>query len=284
MRRLPPWIRASLKTDKAYGQVCGLLADLDLHTVCASAQCPNRHECWNKGTATFMIMGDVCTRNCTFCAVQSGAPQPLDPGEPRQVAQAAQSMRLNHVVITSVTRDDLPDGGAAFFAECIQALRETLPSVSVEVLVPDFGGQTASIDAVLAARPDVFNHNMETVRRLQPIVRSQADYARSLGVLRHAASREPAVLVKTGLMVGLGETMDELNETMRDILATGCSMLTIGQYLAPSRAHQPVVDYLEPDVFRVLRETALDLGFRAVASAPLVRSSYKADELMRQAR
>jgi len=273
----------SLKTDKAYSQVSGLLFDLDLHTVCASAHCPNRHECWNRGTATFMILGNVCTRNCTFCAVESGNPDFVDPEEPMRIAQAAVSMNLKHVVITSVTRDDLPDGGAGHFSACVQAVRELLPNASVEVLTPDFQGSEASIDCVLASSPDVFNHNVETVSRLQPVIRPQAAYNRSLEVLRYAASASSAAKVKSGLMVGVGETRDELNQTMQDICDTGCSILTIGQYLSPSRSHPPVEEYLSPECFEQLSDMAYSIGFSAVASAPLVRSSYQAEELLRKA-
>jgi lipoic acid synthetase len=284
MKRLPPWIRSTLKTDAGFGGVQDLLAANDLHTVCKSAHCPNRHECWNAGTATFMILGDVCTRNCSFCAVAHGEGGELDPGEADALVEAARAMELRHVVITSVTRDDLPDGGSSVFAEVIGKLHAAIEGVSVEVLTPDFKGCREDLDRVLDAGPDVFNHNLETVRRVQADVRPQAGYDRSLAVLKHAAARPGQIIVKSGLMVGLGETREELREAMRDLRAAGCQCLTLGQYLAPSRQHYPVQRFVSPEEFEEYRSWAEEDGFLAIASGPLVRSSYKADEMLRTVR
>ncbi len=253
-----------------------------LNTVCQGAQCPNQHECFGRGTATFMILGDTCTRNCRFCAVGHGRPAPVDEGEPARVAEAAATMKLKHVVVTSVTRDDLPDGGAAIFAQTIQALRASLPEASVEVLIPDFKGEAAPLAAVLEAHPDVLNHNLETVRRLQAVIRPQADYERSLGVLRAAAAWRGrlAVRVKSGLMVGLGETDAEIEEAMKDLRAAGVVFLTIGQYLAPSPSHAAVDRFVPPEQFEAFGRKALEIGFTGVASAPLVRSSYRAERML----
>ena len=283
MPRLPPWIRQPLRTDQHYGSVQQVLANLSLHTVCRSAHCPNQQECWNRGTATFMILGDTCTRACQFCNVTTGRPAAPDPGEPQRLAEAVQKMQLRHVVITSVTRDDLPDGGAGHFAATIAAVRAALPGALIEVLTPDFGGAPAALDSVLAARPDVFNHNLETVRRLQPDVRPQANYERSLGVLRHAAAFQPKPAVKSGLMVGLGETDDELLEALRDLRAAGCELLTVGQYLRPRHGKREVARFVTPEAFAELEQAARALGFRAVAAGPLVRSSYRAEELTQAA-
>lgn len=277
--RLPPWIRVRVPSRGTASAVSDLLSQAALHTVCQGAQCPNQHECFNRGTATFMILGEVCTRDCLFCAVKGGRPAPVDPGEPERVAGTAARLGLRHVVVTSVTRDDLPDGGAGVFAATIAALRARLPEARVEVLVPDFQGRTADIDTVLAARPDVFNHNLETVRRLQLAVRPAADYERSLAVLRRAAAAAPSVAVKSGLMVGLGETDDELLEAIADLRKAGCELLTIGQYLAPSRRHAPVQRFVAPEQFAGYARQATAMGFRGVASGPMVRSSYQADRL-----
>lgn len=281
--RLPPWIRQPLRTDRHYGSVQQVLSELGLHTVCRSAHCPNQQECWNRGTATFMILGNTCTRACQFCNVTTGRPAAPDPGEPRRLAEAVQKMKLRHVVITSVTRDDLPDGGAAHFAATIAAVRAAMPVALIEVLTPDFGGASTALDVVLAARPDVFNHNLETVRRLQPEVRPQADYERSLGVLRYASTFLPKPAVKSGLMVGLGETDGELLEAFRDLRAAGCELLTVGQYLQPKNSKREVARFVAPEAFAQLAQEARALGFRAVAAGPLVRSSYRAEELTRSA-
>ncbi len=263
---------------RSYTATRRFLDDLRLHTVCESARCPNQWECWSRGTATFMIGGDRCTRACRFCAVTTAKPLPLDRDEPARVAEAVRRMRLKHVVITSVARDDLPDGGAAHFAATIAALRRVDPGLAIEVLTPDFNDSSDAIGAVLAARPDVFNHNLETVRRLTPRVRSRATYDRSLSVLRHAKTQgDPGLHTKSGLMLGLGETEAEIREALRDLRAVGCDILTLGQYLQPTREHLPVAEYVPPERFAALGEEARSLGFVHVASAPKVRSSYNAD-------
>lgn len=279
MPRLPPWIRAPLRTDRCFPRVHGVVAELDLHTVCLSAKCPNRHECWNRGTATWMILGGTCTRRCGFCGVDRGRPAAPDPREPDRVARASAAMGLRHVVVTSVTRDDLPDGGASVFAETVGTIRRALPDATIEVLTPDFKGRPDAVQAVLAAKPDVFAHNLETVERLQGEVRPGAGYARSLAVLREAAGR-PGIAVKSGLMVGLGETDEELFRAMADLREAGCRLLTIGQYLAPAADRLPVRRFVEPARFEEYARRAREAGFAGVASAPLVRSSYRAGELL----
>lgn len=279
--RLPSWLRRPIAHTGAFAEVDGVLAELGLHTVCQSAKCPNRGECFSEGTATFLIMGGVCTRNCRFCAVDSAAPEPLDPDEPRRVAEAAVRLGLSHVVVTTVTRDDLSDGGAAHFAATIEAVRAALPDAAIEVLTSDFGGDEAAIDTVAAARPDVFNHNLETVPRLYAEVRPEAVYERSLAVLRHVREVQPDLPTKSGLMLGLGERPDEAVEVMRDLRDGGVELLTLGQYLRPSAAHLPVAEFVPPEIFAELARTAYSLGFSGVASAPFVRSSYHAAELGR---
>jgi len=274
-QRLPQWMRRPIATDQNYPDVSKLLESLQLNTVCASAKCPNRHECWNRGTATVMILGNTCTRNCRFCNVNTGRPDPVDPDEPARVAEAAKRLNLRHVVITSVTRDDLPDGGAQAFANTIRAVKEAMPEASVEVLTPDF---VEHLDIVLDAKPDVFNHNLETVRRLQATVRPQASYEKSLATLRHAAERGGA-MVKSGLMLGLGETDEEIFQCLEDLYAAGVRLLTLGQYLAPTREHHPVERFISPEHFDELAAKARTIGFEGVAAGPLVRSSYRADEL-----
>jgi lipoic acid synthetase len=276
VQRLPQWMRRPIATDQNYPDVSNLLESLQLNTVCASAKCPNRHECWNRGTATVMILGNTCTRNCRFCNVNTGKPDPVDSGEPARVAEAARQLKLRHIVITSVTRDDLPDGGSQAFANTIRAVKEAMPDASVEVLTPDF---VEHLDIVLDAQPDVFNHNLETVRRLQVTVRPQASYEKSLATLRHAAERG-GVQVKSGLMLGLGETDDEIFQCLEDLHAAGVRLLTLGQYLAPTREHHPVERYISPEHFDALAAKARSMGFDGVASGPLVRSSYRADELV----
>ncbi len=271
-----------LRTDRHYVDVSRVLQENGLHTVCKSAKCPNRHACWNAGTATFMIMGETCTRNCSFCGIHSGIPGKLDDHEPERVAAAARIMKLQYAVVTSVTRDDLSDGGANHFVRVIESLRKVSGIRGVEVLTPDFQGNGEALDAVAAVRPDVFNHNVETVVRLQKEIRPQASYRRSLDVLRYMADLK-TMQVKSGIMVGLGESDEEVVETIYDLAAVGCRILTVGQYLAPERHRWPVQRYVSPDVFDMYREEALKAGFSAVASAPLVRSSYQADLLMRQA-
>ena len=276
--RRPDFIRVRAPSGETYEHIHELMRRKSLHTVCEEAHCPNMGECWQSGTATFLILGDICTRSCGFCDIRHGRPSPLDPEEPQRVAQAVKGMELKHAVITSVDRDDLPDGGAAHFAATIHALRARIPGVAVEVLIPDLQGDTAALDIVLAAKPDILNHNLETVARLQPAVRPQADYARSLGVLRHAA--QAGARVKSGLMLGMGETRDELLAALHDLRAAGVTLLTLGQYLAPSAAHHPVARFVPPEEFAALHEQALALGFVAVAAGPQVRSSYHAGELV----
>ncbi len=272
--RRPRWLKAAIPSAPRALDVRRLVREKRLHTVCSSAHCPNAGECWGQGTATFLINGDICTRSCRFCAVLTGRPRPLDPGEPRRVAEAAETLGLRHVVVTSVDRDDLPDGGAGAFAETIAELRRLLPGASVEVLIPDFGGNLSALRTVFEARPDVLNHNIETVERLYRTVRPQARYERSLGVLRQAA--EAGLAAKSGLMLGLGERRAEVEEALRDLLRAGCSMVTIGQYLRPSARHHPVVRFAPPEEFDHWREFGLGLGFARVESAPLVRSSFHA--------
>jgi lipoic acid synthetase len=278
-RRLPPWLTSRVGASAAAREVAALLEGLRLNTVCAEAHCPNQHECFSRRTAAFLIMGDACTRDCRFCAVASGEPRALKPGEPDAVAEAAARLSLRHVVITSVTRDDLPDGGAAHFARTVRAVRGRLGEAVIEVLVPDFLGRREDIDAVLAARPDVFNHNVETVPRLYARVRPQADYRRSLDVLRHAAQASSAH-TKSGLMVGLGETAEEVTAVMGDLRAAGCELLTIGQYLAPSDAHLPVERFVRPEEFEAWEAEARATGFAAVSAGPFVRSSYMAEQVL----
>jgi lipoic acid synthetase len=279
-KRLPEWLRRPLATPGQSAAVAGLLGELRLNTVCQSAKCPNRGECFSSGTATFLIMGDACTRGCRFCAVETRIPEPLDADEPARLAEAAARMKLRHVVITTVTRDDLADGGAAHFVAVIEALRERVPDATIEVLTSDFAGNLGSVEAVVAARPDVFNHNLETVPRLYETVRPGADYARSLGVLERVREISPQMPSKSGLMLGLGETYDEVVEVLGDLREVGCSMLTIGQYLRPGPRHLPVAEFVEPGVFSRLHREARRRGFQSVASAPFVRSSYHAHEMV----
>jgi lipoyl synthase len=273
----PPWIKARAPMGERYEALTGLMRGLALHTVCEEARCPNIGECWNRGTATFMILGDVCTRACGFCAVKTGLPRlPPDPEEPRRVADAVARMGLRHAVITSVNRDDQRDGGASMFAACIQEIRARTPECAVEVLIPDFKGNWAALEAVFAARPDVLNHNTETVPRLYRQVRPGARFERSLELLRR--SRAAGLLTKSGIMVGLGEEWHEVEETVRAIRAAGTDVLTVGQYLRPSPDHLPLLRYYTPDEFDRIKAFALSLGYGHVESGPLVRSSYHADE------
>jgi lipoyl synthase len=274
----PDWLKVRAPGSPSYLRLKSVMRGLNLHTVCEEAQCPNIGECWNHGTATFMILGDVCTRACAYCAVSHGRPAPADLAEPERVANAVHTLGLNHVVITSVDRDDLPDGGASIFAETIRLTRARLPRCRIEVLIPDFQGNEDALRAVLDARPDVLNHNTETVPRLYRMARSGGRYARTLELLDRARRYAPDIPTKTGVMVGLGEEPAELVATFRDLAAVGCQILTIGQYLRPSAAHAPMVRYYHPDQFRDLKQAALDLGFVQVDSGPLVRSSYHANE------
>ncbi len=275
-RRLPSWLRMERASGESYTMVKRLVEENRLHTICTSGNCPNIGECWNAGTATLMILGDICTRSCKFCGTTSGRPLPPDSDEPARVARAVKTMRLRHCVITSVDRDDLPDGGAAHWAETIRKIKEINGGVTIETLIPDFRGETADIDMVIDAGPEVISHNLETVRRLTPLIRSVAKYEVSLSVLRHIASR--GVRAKSGLMLGLGETEEEIIGALHDIHATGCRIVTIGQYLAPSLSHIPVVEYVTPEKFDEYRRRGLEMGFEFVESSPLVRSSFHAEK------
>jgi lipoyl synthase len=272
----PAWIKVRLPSNPVFFSTKALISDLRLHTVCESAQCPNRWECWSQGTATFMIAGERCTRACGFCAVTTAKPYALETDEPARVAEAVRRLKLSHVVVTAVARDDLIDGGADHFAATIRALRDLETNLVVEVLVPDFNGRQLSLETVLAARPDIFNHNLETVERLTPVVRSRAKYQLSLDVLRRAKEADPGVVTKSGIMLGLGETEAELFQAMDDLRAANVQVLTLGQYLRPTPAHLPVVEYIRPDTFNLYRDIAEQKGFEYVASGPLVRSSYHA--------
>ncbi len=277
--RLPEWLRIKLPTSDTFARTRSLLDELKLHTVCESARCPNHWECWSKGTATFMIAGDRCTRACGFCAVTTAKPLALEADEPARVAEATRRMRLRHVVVTAVARDDLPDGGAEHFRQTIEAVRAWNPGVVIEVLTPDFNDRDESIDAVLSANPHIFNHNLETVRRLTPGVRHRATYDRSLSVLgKVKARRGPGIYTKSGLMLGLGEREEELVQALEDLRRVGCDILTLGQYLQPTLKHLPVVEYIPPEKFAEYKEVAEKMGFRHVASGPMVRSSYHAEE------
>ena len=277
--RLPAWLHTRLPTTDSFAQTRALLDELRLHTVCQSAACPNHWECWSKGTATFMIGGDRCTRACGFCAVSTAKPLPLDADEPARVADATRRLQLKHVVITAVARDDVPDGGADHFRRTIEAVRALNPATVIEVLTPDFNAREAAIDAVIAARPHIFNHNLETVRRLTPAVRSRATYDRSLSVLGQVKAKcDGSIYTKSGLMLGLGESEEELFTALSDLRQVGCDLLTLGQYLQPTLKHLRVEQFVTPEKFAEYGERARAMGFRHVASAPMVRSSYHADE------
>lgn len=283
--RLPEWLRLKLPTTDTFAQTRSLLDELKLHTVCESAKCPNHWECWDKGTATFMIGGDRCTRACAFCAVSTAKPLPLEADEPLRVAEATRRMRLRHVVITAVARDDVADGGAEHFRQTIEEVRRLNPRTTIEVLVPDFQDSDASIDAVLSANPHIFNHNLETVRRLTPSVRHRATYDRSLSVLKKVKSkRGQSIHTKSGMMLGLGETDNEIVVALDDLRTVGCEVLTLGQYLQPTVKHLPVVEFVTPERFDALGRVARSMGFIHVAAGPMVRSSYHADEFNAAAR
>jgi lipoic acid synthetase len=281
-RARPEWLKVRLPTGPTYENLRRLMRSKELHTVCEEAHCPNIAECWGAGTATFMILGDTCTRSCGFCAVKTGRPGAVDADEPRRVGEAVGQMGLGHAVVTSVNRDELPDGGAEIFAETIREIRRQSPGTTVEVLIPDFVGRPESLDAVLAARPEILNHNVETVPRLYPRVRPQARYERSLEVLRRTRERAPDLVCKSGIMVGLGETRDEVIATMRDIASQGTDILTVGQYLRPSPVHLPIERYWTPSEFDDLRDAGMTMGFRHVEAGPLVRSSYHAERHVRR--
>ena len=281
--RKPLWLKVSLNVGEHFKDVKSTLHNLELHTVCQEAACPNLGECWGRGTATFMILGDVCTRSCRFCNVTHGTPSTPDSSEPFRVAEAVQALSLKYCVITSVTRDDLPDGGAVHFAETVRTIKGICPETLCEVLIPDFAGNSTSLQKVIDAEPDVVSHNVETVARLTPKVRDRrTDYNRSLFVLKKIKERNPALATKSGFMVGLGETEEEVQTTMEDLRRTGCDMLTIGQYLKPSKECIPVVEYVHPDTFDEYRKFGEAIGFQSVASGPLVRSSYLAHQFFTQ--
>jgi len=272
----PEWLKIKLSTDKNYTSVRRLLASQQLNTVCESARCPNIGECWSRKTATFMILGNICTRSCRFCNVVTGKPSEIDLAEPLRIAEAVKELKLRHAVVTSVTRDDLEDGGASVFAETILEIKKVNSACTIEVLIPDFKGSITSLNIVLDAKPDILNHNIETVARLQKDVRVQADYQRSLAVIKYASDQ--GFVSKSGLMAGIGEKKDEVLQALRDLRNAGCNIVTIGQYLPPTKQHYPMDRFYHPDEFTELREAALEMGFMHVESGPLVRSSYHADE------
>jgi lipoic acid synthetase len=282
-QHIPKWLKTGLPDAGALGRVIPTVSSLDLNTICLEARCPNKQECFGAGSVTFLILGKHCTRFCRFCNVTGAPPQAVDPGEPERVVEACRELNLDHVVITSVTRDDLPDGGAGQFRRTIQLLRSDSKEVSVEVLVPDFDGNDAAVETVAAAGPDVFAHNLETVERLYPLARDRADYSRSLGILSRVGSTHPDVIVKSGLILGIGETLEEVKSTLEDLARAGCEIVTVGQYMRPSRAHMPVADYLAPAVFDDLESYARELGLVAVCG-PRVRSSYKSKAAFREAK
>lgn len=280
-RSKPPWLKRRIAFGHEIQDVLGIIKNNNIHTVCQEARCPNMGECYSKKTATFLILGDCCTRNCGFCAVKHGDPEKPNPEEPALVAEAAKNMGLHYVVITSVTRDDLPDGGAALYAKTIEEIRKTIPHALVEVLIPDFMGQEEALIKVAKACPDVINHNMETVSRLYSLVRPLAEYRRSLWILDKVRELYPGIYTKSGIMLGLGEKPEEIKQTMKDLLGAGCQILTIGQYLQPSRDHLKVQRFVTPEEFEYWGKTARELGFSAVTSGPFVRSSYHAGEIYR---
>lgn len=276
----PEWLKIQIGTNARYTETKRIVDTHKLHTICSSGRCPNLGECWGKGTATFMIGGDICTRACKFCNTLSGKPLPLDPEEPERVAQSIQLMKLNHTVITSVDRDDLPDLGASHWAATLQAIRKVCPGTTIEALIPDFQGHKEWLQQVIDTRPDILSHNLETVRRISPLVRSVANYDTSLAVIRQIAAN--GLKAKSGIMVGLGETPQEVEQTMDDLLENGCKILTIGQYLQPSAKHYPVAEYIHPMQFLEYKKTGEKKGFEIVESGPLVRSSYHAEKHLRK--
>lgn len=281
--RKPPWIKVRAPGGPVYTEVKKLIHELALHTVCEEAHCPNVGECWDHRAATFMVLGDVCTRNCSYCAVAHGTPAPYDPQEPVRLAEAVSRLGLKHVVITSVDRDDLPNGGAEIFAACVREIRRRLPDTSVELLIPDFKGSLQALSIVVESRPDILNHNLETVKRLYPVARPGGRYERALALLARAKKLAPDLITKSGIICGMGEEWDELIVAMEDLRAQGVDILTLGQYLRPSARHMPVARYYHPDEFARLREIGLRLGFRHVEAGPLVRSSYHAWEQAQRA-
>jgi lipoic acid synthetase len=279
MPRKPAWLKRRLPSGSGFEKVRALIDNCHLHTVCQEAKCPNIWECFSRQTATFLILGDRCTRNCRFCAVAQGPENLPDPDEPEHVASAVHQLKLTYVVITSVTRDDLPDGGARHFARTIQAVRNRCPKVGIEVLIPDFQGSHDAWQTILESRPDVLNHNLETIQRLYPTVRPEANYSQSLDLIRYAADNNRDISTKSGLMLGLGETRKEVVMVFADLIQAGCHLLTLGQYLQPSKDHLPVARYVPPEEFNALKKKALEMGFSDVAADPFVRSSYRAKEL-----
>ncbi len=277
--RKPEWLKISIGANERYTETKRIVESHCLHTICSSGRCPNMGECWGRGTATFMIGGNICTRSCKFCNTPTGRPLPLDPQEPAHVAESVRLMKLSHAVVTSVDRDDLPDLGAAHWAQTIREIRRLNPDTTLEVLIPDFQGRRELVEQVIEARPDIISHNMETVRRLSPLVRSAARYDTSLDVIRQIAAS--GITAKSGIMVGLGETPAEVEEVMDDLRAAGCQIMTIGQYLQPSHRHYPVAEYVTPAQFKRYEETGLAKGFTQVESGPLVRSSYHAEKSLR---
>ena len=280
----PAWLRKRISDPSLIFKMKDLLDGLHLHTVCENAECPNQGECFSSGTATFLILGDICTRNCRFCAIRKGHPDPLDPNEPQNLAEAVSRLKLKHVVITSVTRDDLPDGGSTHFAKTIEAVRQTNPSTTIEVLIPDFQGSASALKITVDSSPEIINHNVETVPRLYPEVRPKADYHRSLELLQRVKEMDPKLATKSGMMLGLGETHNEVVEVMEDLRRVSCDLLTIGQYLRPSPSHHVVCRYVPPQEFEEYAAIALKIGFKGIASAPLVRSSFKAGEMYNKLR
>ena len=276
--RLPPWIKAKMPGGPKYMELKELMRKKNLHTVCEEAHCPNIGECWERGTATFMILGEICTRACRYCAVTTGKPNELDTFEPIRVAESVKSMNLSYCVITAVNRDDLSDGGAAIFADCIKRIRETSPHCKVEVLIPDLQGNWDALKLILDQKPDVLNHNIESTREIFPSVRAKGDYDLSLELLAKSKAIDPSIVTKSGIIVGMGENTKQLKSTMQDLREVDCDLLTIGQYLRPSQKHLKTVKYYKPDEFEDLKQIGLNLGFKHVASGPLVRSSYHADE------
>lgn len=276
--RLPPWIKAKMPGGPKYMELKELMRKKNLHTVCEEAHCPNIGECWERGTATFMILGEICTRACRYCAVTTGKPNELDTFEPIRVAESVKSMNLSYCVITAVNRDDLSDGGAAIFADCIKRIRETSPHCKVEVLIPDLQGNWEALKLILDQKPDVLNHNIESTREIFPLVRAKGDYDLSLELLAKSKAIDPSIVTKSGIIVGMGENTKQLKSTMQDLREVDCDLLTIGQYLRPSQKHLKTVKYYKPDEFEDLKQVGLNLGFKHVASGPLVRSSYHADE------
>ncbi len=274
--RKPEWLKIKFESNDKFVQVNNIVKQNNLHTICSSGRCPNLSECWNKGTATLMIGGDICTRSCKFCNTITGMPLPLDPNEPARVAESIRLMKLKHAVITSVDRDDLPDGGAIHWAKTINSVKTLNPDCTMEVLIPDFDGKTELIDLIMNEKPDIISHNLETTRRLTPSIRTKAKYDTSLSVLKYIASK--GIVAKTGIMLGLGETEEEILELMDDAFETGCSILTIGQYMQPSRKNIAVTEYITPEKFEEYKQIGLKKGFRQVESAPLVRSSYGAEK------